>query len=163
MNKSRFMKHLERNPMTAVFFFGICVCLAFSSANIKANLSAVSQLQKTVRENSASVWQLQASQQTAEAQAEIAEQRYEKGCVMVVAMKDPNSFTSLSVGQPVIDRVRKTELPVGTIVCDANGNTARIVDSGRQPVVGEIAFTGDRTIIEQAKKRANKRYALPNL
>jgi hypothetical protein len=157
------MKYLERNPMTAVFFFGTCVCLAVSSGNIKANLSAVSQLQQTVRENSAQEWRLRASQQSAQTQAAIAKQRYEEGCVMVVAMKDPNSFTSLSVGQPVIDRVRKTELPVGTIVCDANGNTARIVPGNDKSVVGEIAFTGDRKVVEEAKKRTNKRYVLPNL
>ncbi len=156
------MKYLERNPMTAVFFFGTCVCLAISSANIKANLSTVSQLQQTVRDNSAQEWQLKASLQAAQVQALIAEQRYKKGCVMVVAMKDPNSFTSLSEGQPVIDRVRKTPLPVGTIVCDANGNTAKIVQDNDKPVVGKIAFTGNQEVIETAKKRAKARYVLPN-
>jgi len=156
------MKYLERNPMTAVFFFGTCVCLAVSSGNIKANLSTVSQLQQTVRENSAQEWRLRASQQSAQNQALIAKQRYEEGCVMVVAMKDPKSFTSLEAGKPVIDRVRKTPLPVGSMVCDANGNTAKIVQGKDKPVVGDIAFTGNRTVIEQARKRAKARYTLPN-
>jgi hypothetical protein len=81
---------------------------------------------------------------------------------MVVAMNNPKFFTTLSEGQPVMDRIRKTPLPIGTIVCDANGNTAKIVSVQGKPVVGELAFTGDRTLIEQAKKRANARYAIPN-
>lgn len=148
--------------MTAVLFFGTCICLAISSENIKANLSAISHLQQTVQKNSAQEWHLRASQQSAQTQALIAKQRYQQGCVMVVAMKDPNSFTSLELGKPVIDRIRKTPLPVGTIVCDANGNTARIIQGYEKPVVGDIAFTGDRKIIEQARKRSKARYALPN-
>ncbi|NEQ27820.1 MAG: hypothetical protein F6K28_54250, partial [Microcoleus sp. SIO2G3] len=71
-------------------------------------------------------------------------------------------YTSLSEGQPVIDRVRQTPLPAGTIVCDANGNTARIVPGVNRQVVGELAFTGNQKIVQAARKRASARYALPN-
>jgi len=82
---------------------------------------------------------------------------------MVVSMSHPDHYTSLSEGQPVLDRVRKTPLPKGTIVCDANGNTARIVlGINKKPVVGEVAFTGDRTVVETARKRHNHRYVLPD-
>ena len=148
--------------MTAVFFTGICICLALSSGNIKSNLGTVAQVQESVRENSKQEWQLRASQQAAQAQAEIAEERYRNGCVMVVAMSDPKSFTTLSEGQPVIDRVRRKPLPSGTIVCDANGNTAKIVLGVDRLVVGEIAFTGNQEVIQAARKRSTARYALPN-
>ena len=70
---------------------------------------------------------LHTSEEAAEAQAAIALQRYKDGCVMVVAMSHPGFYTSLTEGEPVLDRIRKKPLPVGTIVCDANGNTAKIV------------------------------------
>lgn len=92
----------------------------------------------------------------------IARQRFQKGCIMVVALEKPDMFTGLSEGFPVIDRVRKTPLAANNVVCDANGGTAVLVRKGDRAVVGEVFYTGDRKLIEAAKKQANARYALPN-
>lgn len=106
---------------------------------------------------------MQAEARLKKKRAEIANQWYDDGCVIVVALKDPGKLTSLTVGLPVIDRTRGTPLSAGTIVCDADGNAARLIKSDKgKPVVGETYFTGDRKRIGKAVKRSNARYALPN-
>jgi len=156
------LKKLRRNPVSAAFGMGVVGCLVMSSGNISKNMESLAQVRDAAQRNNQADMLLHASQEATEAQAEIAKQRYHSGCVMVVSMLHPDHYTSLSEGQPVLDRIRKTPLPVGTVVCDANGNTARIVKVDSKPVVGEIAFTGDRTVVETARKRHNHRYALPD-
>jgi hypothetical protein len=106
--------------------------------------------------------QIEISEQLLAKQEAIASSRFKKGCIMVVAQIAPDQFTGLTEGLPVIDRVRKTPLAANNVVCDANGGTAVLVKQGKKAVVGEVFFTGDRKLIEAAKKRANARYALPN-
>jgi hypothetical protein len=154
------MKHLQRNPMTAVFFFGLCVCVALSSGNLKSQWGAIASLQQKSQENTSKQWNLNLSQQEIEANALIAEARYIKGCRLVVAKKSPDKFTTLTEGKPIFDRVRNAPLPVGTVVCDAYGNTARIV---KGEVVGEIAFTGNQAAIDKVVKRSKAKYSSPNL
>jgi hypothetical protein len=156
------LKTIKRNPISTAFVVGIIGCFANSSGNIQQNMESINQVRDIAQHNAANEMKLRASQQSAVAQAEIANSRYQSGCVMVVAMKEPKSYTSLSEGQPVLDRVRKTPLPVGTIVCDANGNTGKIVSVDGQPVVGEMAFTGNKNLVASARKRSNAHYVLPN-
>ncbi|MBD1871232.1 hypothetical protein H6F95_28785 [Cyanobacteria bacterium FACHB-471] len=106
-------------------------------------------------ENSELNQQLQATSLFVEQQAEIAEKRYSGGCVLVVASDDPSKFTSLTEGQPVLDAVRGVPLPAGTVVCDAFGNTARIVSVDGNPVAGEFAFTGNKQVVEEAIAASN--------
>jgi hypothetical protein len=163
IEKSRFMKYLERNPMTAVFFFGLCVCVSLGVGNIKSQWSAVTSLQQKAQQNSLSQWNLTLSQQQIEEQALIAEARYTKGCRLVVSKRSPDKFTALTEGQPVFDRARNTPLPVGTVVCDAYGNTARIIDLDGEPVVGDMAFTGNQQVIDKVVRLAKAKYSSPNL
>ncbi|MFB8788638.1 MAG: hypothetical protein U7123_07245 [Potamolinea sp.] len=125
-------------------------------------MESIDAVRDITQQNSVQEMKLRASQQTSEAQAEIANKRYENGCVMVVAIKNPKDYTSLSEGQPVLDRVQKTPLPAGTVVCDANGNTGKIVTVKGQPVVGEMSFTGNKTLVVQARKNFTAKYSLPN-
>ncbi len=157
------VKKIKRNPVSAAFGVGILACLAISNGNIQQNMRSLSAVREEAQRNNASDMMLHASQEAAQQQAEIAKSRYKAGCVMVVAMKDPNYYTSLTEGQPVLDRIRHTPLPAGTIVCDANGNTAKIVKVNGQPVVGELAYTGDQSVVEAARKRhTNHKYSLPD-
>ena len=155
-------KIIKRNPVSTLFGVGVVGCLIANSNNIQRNMESINAVRDVTQQNSVQEMKLRASQQTSEAQAEIANDRYKNGCVMVVAMKSPKNYTSLSEGQPVLDRVRKTPLPAGTIVCDANGNTGRIVTVKGQPVVGEMAFTGNKTLVAQARKNFTAKYSLPN-
>jgi hypothetical protein len=94
----------------------------------------------------------------------IARQRYEKGCVMVVASDNKTKLTSITEGLPVIDGARNVPLSVGNIVCDQNGLTGEIIagENPKIPVVGNTAFTADRSLVANAAKRYQGiKYTMP--
>ena len=154
---------IKRNPIPTAFGAGIVASLLISQGNIRENARTLGEVREIAQANAANEMRLRASQQASEGQAEIAEQRYQEGCLVVVAQSDPAAFTSLTEGQPVLDRIRKTPLPLGTLVCDAYGNTGKIVpDSQGNPVVGELAFTGNKELARLATKDASARYELPS-
>ncbi|MBD2019924.1 hypothetical protein H6F43_06950 [Leptolyngbya sp. FACHB-36] len=120
------------------------------------------QVKAITQQNALHQMELQASEQAKQQSSKIAESRYQSGCVMVVAERARDKFTALSNGQPVIDFARKVPFPVGTIVCDAYGNTGEIIpDATGKPVVGRMAFTGNRAVIDTAMKRVRARYQTP--
>lgn len=158
------LKTIKRNPVSALFGIGVLACLALSSSNVKQQMQSISQVRELAQQNSAKEMRLRAVEDFMNQQAQIASNRYKAGCVMVVAMKSPQDYTSLTEGQPVLDRVRKKPLPAGTVVCDANGNTG-VLEPGVDdtPVVGSMAFTGNQSVVEAARNRnKSTRYALPN-
>jgi hypothetical protein len=154
---------LERNPKVPILFFIGCVILALSRPTIEANLQSASIVQAANRAKSEKEKQIEISEELLAKQEAIAKRRFQKGCIMVVALKVPDKFTSLTEGSPVIDRVRKTPLAANNVVCDRNGGTSVLVrnEEGKS-VVGEIFYTGDEALIKKASKNANARYALPN-
>ena len=95
----------------------------------------------------------------------IARQRYEAGCVMVVSANDRSQLTSITEGLPVIDASRNVPLSIGNIVCDSNGLTGEIIadpNNPKIPVVGNTAFTSDRTLVANAAKRyRGTKYTMP--
>jgi hypothetical protein len=95
----------------------------------------------------------------------IARQRYEKGCIMVVASDDKTKLTAITEGLPVIDGARNVPLSVGNIVCDSNGLTGEIIPNPanpKVPIVGNTAFTSDRDLVAKAAKRyTGIRYTMP--
>jgi hypothetical protein len=105
------------------------------------------------------------SQDAAKQRDTIARQRYQDGCVMVVAANDRSQLTSITEGLPVIDSSRNVPLSVGNIVCDQNGLTGEIIANPtdpKVPVVGNTAFTSDRTLVANAAKRyRGTRYTMP--
>ena len=105
------------------------------------------------------------SQDAAKQKDTIARQRYQDGCVMVVAANDRSQLTSITEGIPVIDASRNVPLSIGNIVCDANGLTGEIIadlNNPKIPVVGNTAFTSDRTLVANAAKRyRGTKYTMP--
>ena len=105
------------------------------------------------------------SQDAAKQKDTIARQRYQDGCVMVVAANDRSQLTSITEGVPVIDSSRNVPLSIGNIVCDQNGLTGEIIANPtdpKVPVVGNTAFTSDRTLVANAAKRyRGTRYTMP--
>jgi hypothetical protein len=95
----------------------------------------------------------------------IARQRYQDGCVMVVSANDKTQLTSITEGLPVIDASRNVPLSAGNIVCDQNGLTGEIIPNQtdpKVPIVGNTAFTSDRTLVANAAKRyRGTRYTMP--
>ncbi|MEP0840815.1 hypothetical protein [Coleofasciculus sp. FACHB-64] len=157
-----FVRKLKRNKISVLFGVGILGCFLLNSREIQKNFFTIGQVRELSQINAAKDMQLRVSQQQIQMQAEIANERYQTGCVLVVSKQDPTTFTSLSEGQPVIDSKRQTPLPTGTVVCDANGNTGKIIPgSDGTPVVGEMAFTGNREVVEAARKSTQLNYVLP--
>lgn len=156
---------IKRNPVAAGAIALMTLAAALNFPTIAKNMEATGRVREKALVNSEVNQQLQATSLFTEQQAAIAEQRYSAGCVLVVATNDPSKFTSLSEGQPVLDAVRGVPLPTGTVVCDAFGNTARIIDQDGNPVAGEFAFTGNKQVVEDAiaASNADAETSLPNI
>ena len=104
------------------------------------------------------------SQDAAKQKDAIARQRYQDGCVMVVSANDKTQLTSITEGLPVIDSSRNVPLSAGNIICDSNGLTGEIIagENPKIPVVGNTAFTSDRTLVANAAKRyRGTKYTMP--
>lgn len=161
---STLTRRLKRNKISLVFGATVLGCFALNSGEIQKNMAVVGQVRQIAQVNAAKDMQLRVSQQAAQMQAEIANERYTSGCLMVVTTHDPGLLASLAEGQPVLDGTGPNHLPLGTIVCDAHGNTAKIVAaSNGTPVAGEIAFTGNRELVAAARRQAAARYVLPKV
>lgn len=82
----------------------------------------------------------------------IANKRY-KSCIPVVGEIFKNGthyFTGINETTIARDRITGKTLPPNTIICDANGMTARVSDNGNPTA---FAYTGDRDIIQSRLKR----------
>ena len=104
------------------------------------------------------------SQDAAKQKDAIARQRYQDGCVMVVSASNKTQLTSITEGLPVIDSSRNVPLSAGNIICDSNGLTGEIIagENPKIPVVGNTAFTSDRTLVANAAKRyRGTKYTMP--
>lgn len=130
---------MSRNKVPLFFASGLIFCALLSQEAIKDNMQAASNLREEVAKNSKVEMSLMASQQHQETQAQIARQRYERGCLRVKGY--------LQSGEPVWKNNRP--LPAGTVVCDDHGNTGVLIpadfdrDNRLNAVVGQIAFAGN--------------------
>lgn len=157
MNK--LLRSIQRNPINAAFGLAMVGCLILSSGNVKDNFETIGATKKTTQFNIAKNYELTASQQDAESQAEIANQRYQSGCLM---LSNNGKFVHLAQAITVIDPDRRTPLPKGTLICDSYGNTGKLVardfdrDGIFTTVIAETAFTGNQEIVSKAKQEASK-------
>ncbi len=157
MNK--LLRNIQRNPINTAFGLAMLGCLILSSGNVKNNFETIGATKKTTQFNLAKNYELTASQQDAESQAEIANQRYQSGCLMLSVN---GKFVHLSQAARVIDPDQKTPLPKGTLICDSYGNTGRLAprdfdgDGIYTTVITETAFTGNQEIVSKAKQEASK-------
>lgn len=155
----KLLRIFQRNPVNTAFGVLMIGCLALSSGNVKANFQSIDATKKTTQFNAAKNLELTASQQDAESQAEIANQRYQSGCLMLV---DNGKFVHLAQAITVIDPDRKTPLPKGTLICDSFGNTGKLAprdfdqDGVFVTVITETSFTGNLEIVSKAKQEATK-------
>ena len=144
-----------RKHSSKIIFGSLIVgSLLLSSKDISANMRSLSQARETIAGNSQQQLLLEEQLAHEQAQAKIALARYKAGCTIVVAVKQAKNLATLVEGETVLDRTTKKSLPVGTVVCDGNGNTG-VLTAGKDnvPVVGQMAFTGDRSLAtEQIRK-----------
>ena len=142
-HKRHFRKH-----KTEYIFLGLMIGAAlFGYKDIQKQMDALSQDKSRISDAAAHVRQLEENQETLEAQAKIAEKRYKDGCTIVVIANSPRNLATLVKDHPIYDRTSKAYLPEGTVVCDANGNTAILKNNSEGiPVADDFAFTGDRQL-----------------
>lgn len=128
--------------------------LAFGHNDIQRNMQSLSAAREVINTNTNKSRLLEEQFKSEQQAAAIAEARYKAGCTIVVAANSPRNLATLVEGEPVLDRTSKKSLPLGTVVCDGNGNTGVLVSDGTgTPVVGQMAFTGNRELaIDQIKK-----------
>ena len=140
-------KHIRRHATEYIFAGIACVTAIFGHDDIQRQMNTLSADRSRISESASLLRQLEESAETAKQRAAIAVQRYKDGCTIVVVSNSPRNLASLVKGQPVFDRTSKAYLPEGTVVCDANGNTAILKNNAEGiPVADSFAFTGDRQL-----------------
>lgn len=141
-------KRIWRKHKLEIVFGTVAVIAAFmSSGDIQRSMHSVSDDRARIASNASEQRRLEENAELVKAKAAIAEQRYNSGCTLVVAVNSPRNLATLVEGEPVYDRTTEKPLPVGTVVCDGNGNTAVLASNANGvPVVTELAFTGNREL-----------------
>ena len=138
-------------PVHLVFGALILVTAIPSVSNLGGLSQSVGEARKEADRIGDEMTQLHLSQQEAEQKAEIANSRYQNGCVPVVD-RSRTSYVTLVKGRPVFDAKTSRPLPAGTFVCDGHGNTAVLADDDEDastPAVAMgFAFTGDKAVID---------------
>jgi hypothetical protein len=76
--------------------------------------------------------------------AELARQRFEAGCLVIVDL-ETNTYVAITEGSKVVDRLNRRALPANVPVCDYLGGTAQTDSNG---VLINYAFLGDREIVQ---------------
>ncbi|MEW6496893.1 MAG: hypothetical protein AB1589_30885 [Cyanobacteriota bacterium] len=146
MNTSRIWR---KNKTSVTFGALTAISLLFSAGDISRSMESIASLKSAIASNSEKQSQLEQQFKFEQEQAAIAEARYKKGCLPVVAEVYPHKYIAISEGQIIKDRVTGKPLPSGTVVCDANGTTGVISEGD----VGAIAFTGDRDMVASRLRR----------
>ena len=76
--------------------------------------------------------------------AELARQRFEAGCLVIVDL-ETNTYVAITEGSRVVDRLNRRALPPNVPVCDYLGGTAQTDSNGR---LINYAFLGDRELVQ---------------
>jgi hypothetical protein len=120
-----------------------------SLGNAKGTMGQFQEMREQSANGAADHARLMLEQEEIAATAEIAVQRYIEGCQPVVDW-DQINYVSLVENEVVLDPTTRFPIPAGTVVCDANGNTAIIRENDQGwPVAQSFAFTGDQGVVRQ--------------
>lgn len=153
-------------PIHLGFLLLIAATAIPSIGNLGKFGDTLSEARKEADRLGADMVDLKLSQQEAEQKSEIANERYQKGCLPVVS-DDQDYYVSLIELSPVVDPITQVPLPAGSVVCDAHGNTAVLVDLDGDPntaaVASNFAFTGQKAVIDaHLSNYRGAVYTLPN-
>ena len=134
----------------ALGLIGLAALAAVPSfSNAQGTMSQFQEMREQSAQGAADHARLMLEQEEVAANAEIAVQRYLTGCAPVVDWNQIN-YVSLVENEVVLDPTTKFPIPAGTVVCDANGNTAIIRNNAQGwPVAQSFAFTGDQGVVRQ--------------
>jgi hypothetical protein len=150
-------RKLWRRHKLEIGFGAVALVAAFfSHGDIQRSMQGLSEDRARIASNASEQRRLEENAELIKAKAAIAEQRYNSGCTLVVAVNSPKNLATLVEGEPVFDRTTNKPLPVGTVVCDGNGNTAVLASNiNGVPVVTDIAFTGNRELALAQLRKIN--------
>lgn len=135
---------IKQNPVTAGGGVLLLLMVALNSGQIKQNQQFSAELKAERMEMSQKQALLSAQQQDVSAKAEIANARYESGCILVVSSGDPTKSAAIQQERPVLDGATGHPLSDGSVVCDPFGTTAIIMGQ----VASQIAYTGDMEVVK---------------
>jgi hypothetical protein len=111
---------------------------------------------------------LEAQKLTLQASEDIANERYDKGCEVIVTLQNQRIATTIQEGQPIISGAyahlyQNSNRPLNPLhfigrditVCDLYGTTAitQFDPTKRYSVAGSIAVTRDRARMDKAQQR----------
>ncbi|BAS57211.1 hypothetical protein NIES2135_34350 [Leptolyngbya boryana NIES-2135] len=111
---------------------------------------------------------LEAQKLTLQASEDIANERYDKGCEVIVTLQNQRIATTIQEGQPIVSGAyshlyQNSNRPLNPLhfvgrdvtVCDLYGTTAvmQLDPSKKYAVAGAIAVTRDRTRMNKAQQR----------
>ena len=134
-------------------FCGISFCSCSTSIpSLEKHQKRVSIIRTEIKHRETSAEKLERQLNYEQRQARIANERY-KSCLPVVGNEyrnDTHYFTGIKEGDKPRDKITGKQLPKGTVICDAHGNTAVIDKKG---AVSYLAFTGNRNVIQSRLKR----------
>lgn len=152
-----------------VVAFGVLVA---NLGSIKGFMDSSNQLRDSLKTEQADNQRLQTEQLVSEQRKEVADERYRSNCTMLFSLNENGYYTTLSEGDPVLKgelapkyrgkslnfakMPKNSFLPAGMTVCDAYGNTAKLVKDPNLygiAVVRDIANTGDQALIKRAMER----------
>ena len=138
-------------PIHGVFALAIVGTAIPSLSNIGNFTSKVSTARAEASRIGDDMTELTLSQQEQAQKNEVAIARYQNGCIPVVSA-DQLRYVSLLLNTPVLDSASGQPIPVGSIVCDAHGNTGVITDDDSDPntpgLTQKMAFTGDKKLVD---------------
>jgi hypothetical protein len=164
-----------------------CVCGVISVVVLLTNLGSIkqfvgenNQLRKSMKAEQTDNQRLQVEQLVDEQRKEVADERYRNNCTVIFSLNQAGHYTAINEGDPTfkgelaakyrgkaID-LRKIPkgvfLPAGMTICDAYGNTAKLVKDPNLnglAVARDLANTGDQALIKSAMDRARGIYSNP--
>lgn len=170
-------KFIQRNPTESVLFAIAAGFLFINFGSLQSAMQRNAVMRQAVLENQEQVQSIQIDAQKRTELAEIANQRYDAGCEVILSLDRPGHYKALFEGTPVLDGVHAEKyrknplkappgayLPAGMTVCDAHGNTAILVaepnsDGVVYPVTRQMATTTDVDRIRQAMERVRARWS----
>lgn len=164
-----------------------CVCgaiaivvLLANAGNMKGFVDSSNQLRESMKTEQADNQRLQVEQLVSEQRKEVADERYRNNCTMIFSLNQAGHYTAISEGDPILKGElaskyrgknfdirtlpRSAFLPAGMTVCDAYGNTAKLVSDpnlNRLAVARDLANTGDQALIKSAMERSRGIYSNP--
>lgn len=139
-------------PTNLMFGGLIAAAVLLSIPSLQNHQSRINSIRYEIKQRESDAEKLERQLSYEQRQASVANKRYES-CIPVVGSTYRNGthyFTGIKEGDNPKDKISGENLPTGTILCDAHGNTGVIDSSG---LIAYVAFTGDRDVIQSRLSR----------